>query len=351
MFRIQLGVTWMVVLAAACGDDGEATPDACIGCEPIDASPADANPMPTTLAESGLCANAACTEFVAGVREYTPAFGLWTDGASKRRWIYLPSGAQINTSDWDDWKFPAGAKLWKEFSRDGLRVETRLYSKSGPGDDDWYFVSYAWNQAQTEAVAVPTGMMDTLGTPHDIPSRSQCRQCHDQVNGRILGFSAIQLDVPAPSGQISLEDAITGGWLSALPATLAPQPPRMPLPGSDLAKAALGYLHANCGHCHNPRSGVHGVVPVELRLESGRLATVEATPTYTTAVGIAPDGITAAIPTAGLTLIVDGGSPATSLLHWRFAVAGPAQRMPKTGTEVVDPVGSAAISDWILSLP
>lgn len=299
-----------------------------------------------TLAESGLCANPSCTEITPGVREYTPAFGLWTDGASKRRWIYLPPGAQINTSDWDDWRFPVGAKLWKEFTRDSVRVETRLYSKIGPGDEDWYFVSFAWNQAQSEAMAVPTGMMDALGTPHDIPSRSQCRQCHDQVEGRILGFSAIQLDVAPPPGQVGLEDAIAGGWLSALPPTLPPAAPRMPLPGGPVQKAALGYLHANCGHCHNPGSGVHGVVPLELRLESTRLATVEATPAYTTAVERP-----ATIPAAGLTLIVDGGSPATSLLHWRMTVAGPAQRMPKIGTEVVDPTGAAAVSAWISSLP
>ena len=32
----------------------------------------------------------------------------------------------------DSWRFPQGTKLWKEFTRDGVRVETRLLQKVGP---------------------------------------------------------------------------------------------------------------------------------------------------------------------------------------------------------------------------
>ena len=44
------------------------------------------------------------------------------DRAAKRRWIQLPEGATIDTSDMDYWQFPVGTKLWKEFVRDGVRV-------------------------------------------------------------------------------------------------------------------------------------------------------------------------------------------------------------------------------------
>lgn len=53
----------------------------------------------------------------------------------------------------------------------------------------------------------------------------------------------------------------------------------------------------------------------------------------------------------GRTVIVDGGSPSTSALHFRFTMAGPAQRMPKIGTEIVDPAGTQILTDWINALP
>ena len=50
---------------------------------------------------------------------YAPKFQLWSDSATKKRWIYLPPGSQIDTSDMDFWKFPVGTKVWKEFSAVG----------------------------------------------------------------------------------------------------------------------------------------------------------------------------------------------------------------------------------------
>jgi hypothetical protein len=203
-----------------------------------------------------------------------------------------------------------------------------------------------WNQAQDAAVAAPTGMQDVNGTQHDVPSRSGCRQCHDQMPGRVLGFSAVQLDTTAAAGQVDLSGAIARNWLSVIPATLPATTPRLPVPGSATEQAALGYLHANCGHCHNARSTVLGSVPLRLRLETAEMQTTATTGTYTTAVDV-----TATIPVSGRTVIVDGGSPSTSALHFRFTMAGPAQRMPRIGTEVMDPAGAQILTDWITALP
>src|SRR5688500_10928292 len=122
-------------LLVACGD-GTKQPDALGGNEMIvDASP-DADLLrPPTLAGTGLCTNPECTTFSSDVFEYVPRFELWADTAAKRRWIYLPPGTQIDTSDMDYWKFPVGTKLWKEFTRDNVRVETRYIVKTLPNDD------------------------------------------------------------------------------------------------------------------------------------------------------------------------------------------------------------------------
>lgn len=336
---------------AGCGDN-KALPDAPPGAEApiVDVGP-DADPLkPLTLAGTGLCTNAECTTFSSDVIEYKPRFELWSDGATKRRWIYLPPGTQIDTSDMDYWKFPVGTKLWKEFTRDGVRVETRYIVKTMPDDlifGAWFYVSYQWNAAQNDTTMVDVaGVMNANGTEHDIPSRQNCRDCHEQVRSRVLGFGAIQLDFD--STMLDLEDLIATTKLTEPPGGTAGA--RFPLPGTANAQAALGYMHANCGHCHNPTSDNIFHTPVDMRLRVGApLATVDATPAFTTLVD-----------RTGMTFINDGGSTFTKLIDTttaspddciliqRMLSTNMMKHMPQRGTEVTDTAGGlAAIRAWI----
>ena len=329
----------LVMLAACGGGDDDASPDAPAAPDaPIpDAGGPDANPLaPATLAESGLCVDDACREIAADVIAYTPRYELWSDGATKRRWLSLPPGTTIDTSDPDFWQFPEGTKLWKEFSRDGTRVETRLLLKNGPDPDDWYRVAYVWNATQdATTIADPIeGVEDANGTGHDVPARSDCRKCHDRVTGGILGFQAISLD---DATRAALND---GGLVSdAVPATL-------PLPGEAVDQAALGYLHANCGGCHNPTSDVQNQAPLDLRLTIATLATVEGTRAYATGVDVTPT-----LEFGGATAIFEPGEPTLSAAHLRMTTDNDAQQMPPVGTELVDTAGAAAIEAWIEQLP
>lgn len=336
---------FVLTLLAACGDD-TATPDA---AAPIDAEIADTSgpdadlEMPATLAETGLCVDAACSTISPDVWAYAPEYALWSDGADKRRWIQLPDGAQIDTSDMDYWQFPEGTKLWKEFEKDGTRVETRLLQKIGPDPADWYMVAFAWNEAQDEAVAVPLGAEDVLGTPHDIPSRSDCRRCHDRLDGKVLGFQAILLDRPAYGGLV-LSDLNLLDWLTVEPTEVGGGE-YFPLPGTAVEQAALGYLHVNCGNCHNPGSDVQNTVAVDWRLRVGTLATVTGTPSYTTAVGVAP---TLANVTA--TSIIEPGDITQSSAYLRMNTTQAATQMPPEGRETIDDVGVATLQAWIEAL-
>src|SRR5437588_3047152 len=116
---------WLFVLAA-CGSHHDVAIDAPSDDAPIDVAPVDigpdADPL-ATLMGTGLCADKACLQINPGISAYTPQFALWADTATKRRWIYLPPGAQIDTSNMDYWVFPMGTKIWKEFTRDGVRIE------------------------------------------------------------------------------------------------------------------------------------------------------------------------------------------------------------------------------------
>jgi hypothetical protein len=272
---------------------------------------------------------------------YTPRWQLFADGATKKRWIYFPPGAKVDTTEMDFWRFPEGTKVWKEFTRDNIRVETRLMLKTGPLDKDWFMVSFAWNQAQNDAVAVPQGQVNANGTMHDIPSRANCKSCHEGVSGKVLGFNALSLDYDNPvAGEIDLNEAIARGLLSVSPTGGST---KFPLPGTAREQDALGYMHANCGHCHNPRSSVHSNQPLELRLEVGKLSSLAVTPTYVTSVGVR------GVLVNGVSTIVTPGQPTASVLFIRLLETG-TLRMPLLGAETVDPVGRATLEAWITNI-
>src|SRR5512139_401839 len=200
--KLSLPLTALtVLLAAACSDDGggggggaDAGPDSSTdsgtgGAPPVpeaspeaeptpDAKPdAPESPFPLHLSETGLFSDIATETLGKNVEAYEPKYVLWSDGATKRRWVRLPAGKQIDTSDMDFWKYPAGTTAWKEFSRDGKRLETRMLQK-GPTRDDWLMISYAWREDGSDADAVPEGKKGVQGTDHDIPAAVDCYDCH-----------------------------------------------------------------------------------------------------------------------------------------------------------------------------
>src|SRR5688500_13196261 len=84
-------------------------------------APARLSVLPARLSETGLFADVKAGTLAPGVRAFRLQFELWSDGAAKRRWVALPEGGRIDTSDMDAWRFPVGTRLWKEFTRDGVR--------------------------------------------------------------------------------------------------------------------------------------------------------------------------------------------------------------------------------------
>ncbi|MGN6110673.1 MAG: hypothetical protein ACTHU0_36560 [Kofleriaceae bacterium] len=251
----------------------------------------------------------------------------------------------------DQWVFPVGTKLWKEFSRDGIRVETRMIEKKLADDEAigaWSYATYAWNAEQDHAEPIIEGRENANGTQHDIPTRSDCRACHDRMRpSRVLGFGAIQLDLDAPAGELDLDALIAEGALTtAVPGAATPH---FPLPGTAVDREALGYLHANCGHCHNPTSDVHDLSPMHLRLRVGMLGSLASTPAYATTVGVA-----AKIPftEAGATYstLIVPGDPATSSVFARMNSTQAVRFMPNLAVEDIDPAGHDALRAWIQSL-
>jgi hypothetical protein len=302
-------------------------------CAPIRSSNLAA--LPPSLSDTGLFRDMTSEALGEGVRPFTPRFELWSDGAQKRRWIFLPRGSKIDTSDPDNWIFPSGTKLWKEFSRDGVRVETRMLYKHGAAPDAWTPIAYVWTNGG-DAEATPEGMPNASGTGHDVPAAAECIGCHGGTPSGVLGFSFIQLPERGEGGAVGL-DTLQNEELAS-----EPLPTSNALPGTAATQAALGYLQANCAHCHN-QSGARAAEPrcfdprskLDLALQSGDLERPEATATYRTAIG----------------RYVVAGDTEESEIVMRAESRDPWWGMPALGTEAVHEDGVAVLKSWIRELP
>lgn len=294
---------------------------------------------PAALRETGLYADWDRKQVAASNLPFTPQYPLWTDGAHKRRWIYLPPGSTIDASRPDAWQFPVGTRLWKEFSF-GARTETRFMMRTHTG---WQFAAYVWNADGTDAARMPHGGASERdiapGVRHQIPAETECRACHGNGATPVLGFSALQLapdrdpdavhrEVPAP-GSIDLEVLLATGRLRGLPATA--RAPR--IPGSPIERAVLGYLHANCGHCHRDDGPVAGIGLV-------------------LAYGIAqPPALHTAIARPSKFMApherVSPGDADHSVVVARMRSRSPVEQMPPLGTQLVDEAAVQLIATWI----
>lgn len=301
-----------------------------------DVAPERLAEAPRRLSETGLYADVAGGVLAPGVVPYTPGWELWSDGAEKRRWIRVPPGEAIDTADMDDWQFPVGTKVWKEFVRDGVRIETRFLGKYGPDPSDWVAVAYLWDADGREAWRCDGGLANARGTEHDVPPAGACQGCHEGTRSRVLGFSAIQLAHDAPEGEATLKRLSGEGRLSHPPAA------EPALPGDEATRAALGYLHANCAHCHNQHRPPGGLVrcwnpwrDFDLSLRTDQLGSVEATPVYRTAL----EG-----------LVVPGKPDESTLLTSMHSRGEFRARMPPLAVEVEDVMGEQALRAWIEGL-
>ncbi len=312
---------------------------------------------PARLSRTGLYADPATLAVARGVLSYTPQYPLWSDGATKRRWIRIPEGRAIDASDPDHFDFPVGTRIWKEFSF-GRRVETRYMERRADGA--WTFATYRWNEDGTDALLVPPGGAPAAaesapGVWHDIPSLFDCRACHGDGRLAVLGFSALQLsadrdplaphrETPAP-GAVDLAGLARRGLVRNLDAALLHVPPRVAA-SSDVARAALGYLHANCSSCHRPDSDLDGVgLSFLVRLGGAQRGRSDA---LATAVGRASRFGRA--PGVAAPLRVAPGDPDGSVVVRRMSSQNALVRMPPFGTHAVDPDALALVARWIREL-
>lgn len=277
-----------------------------------------AEPLPQDLAGTGLYASGSTEEVRKENAPFAPQYPLWSDGSGKRRWLYLPPGAAIDGSQPDTWEFPRGTKAWKEFRRE-RRVETRYIERLADGS--WRFATYVWNAEGTQATLAPErgiAALPVADAPHGrytIPSRADCRACHEGAPAPLLGFSAWQLAAELPA-------LAKRGVIRNLPGSLLERAPHTAATGE--AQSALGYLHANCGHCHN---------------DTGPLAAVDLSLAQRVAA-----------PEASAARTRRTAASRSREIERRMRSTNPYVRMPPLGVSVVDSDGVAVVERWIRNL-
>ncbi len=310
---------------------------------------------PPALRDTGLYADFDRREINPTLLPFAPQYPLWTDGAAKRRWISLPPGTAIDATDPDNWVFPVGTRLWKEFAFDGHPVETRFIQRL---PDRWLFAAYEWSADGSEAMLAPErGRLGAYplegGQSYTIPAVSDCHVCHESGRTPVLGFSALQLSPdrdpdglhasPPPEPVVNLATLVDAGLLVGLPLALQQAPPRIDA-STPAERTALGYLHGNCGHCHNADSPLRNL-GLFLRHVTGAavepaVASTVGRPIRTPAPGQSPDAL----------LRIDPGHPDRSALVQRISSRYAALQMPPLGTGLADPQAIELVRRWIAGL-
>jgi hypothetical protein len=319
-----------------------------------DAAPVSAESPPQTLRETGLYLPGSALVVDPAHLAFSPQYPLWTDGATKRRWLSLPPNTYIDASRPNAWEFPLGTRLWKEFSI-GRAVETRYVERLADGQ--WRYATYIWNETGTNATLAPADGVRGMPVPaapdgrYNVPGAFDCRACHEGAAVPVLGFSALQLspdrDALAPHADAvsatDLRGLVARGLVRNLPQTLLDTPPRIGA-SSPVERAALGYLHGNCGHCHNA-DGLS--VPVDARLaQDVSLGAAKSSEQVLRSLLDASSRFRA----AGLpqdARVVAPGHPEASTLLWRIRSTNPQTQMPPLGVRALDHEALELLERWI----
>ncbi|USA38264.1 SO2930 family diheme c-type cytochrome [Pelagerythrobacter marinus] len=335
-----------LALAAAVAFHPGAGPAAAAAAEPPRVNDAAVQQgIPRTLAAFGFFADAPGQVPAARVVPYRLNTPLYSDGAEKLRFLYLPEGTRLAAAGDGLPEIPVGAALIKTFAFGegaGRRlIETRVLLHRADG---WLALPYLWNEAQTEARLALAGARIDLVTPrgeaisYRVPNKNQCKECHGldgavvPIGPKARNLAQEWLAAIAARGMI---DRVPDGadalprWEGAADAT----------GGAQVTLAARAYLDVNCAHCHRP-GAMASNSGLDLRWEQRDPR----------ALGVMKRPVAAGRGSAGLLFAVVPGKPRESILLHRMASAEPGVAMPELGKATVDPEGVRAVERWIAAM-
>ena len=300
----------------------------------VNDSAIQSNTNPATLADFHFFSDPARQVPVKGVNPYRLNTPLWSDGAEKLRFVYVPDGQQALAQGDGLFKLPVGSALIKTFKLGERLIETRVLLHREAG---WVALPYQWNATQTEARLVLAGARVDLITPtgqaisYAIPNKNQCKECH-ALAGAVTPIGPKARNLTAAW----LTEWQQSGRLNAVPAVAARVPLWEQRVRGPVAPAARGYLDANCAHCHNP-AGSASNSGLDLRWEQHDPLKI----------GVGKRPVAAGRGSGGLEFDIKPGDPAHSILYYRMASLEGGISMPELGRSSLDPDGMAVVARWI----
>jgi len=297
-----------------------------------------------------------------GVVPYDINSPLFSDYATKHRFIWLPPGETMTYAESGVFEMPVGSVIIKTFSyladlRDPESaerlVETRLLVRRADG---WEGHVYLWNEEQTEAelrvagARAPVEWIHTDGEPRElnyvVPNTNQCKGCHEADDVVIpIGIQARHLNRDLDTGEGPANQLATlteVGYLDGAPEDPA-DAPRAPVwddPDSGtLDERARTWLDINCAHCHSPVGPARNT-GLDLRVEQ----------TMPVKYGVCKTPVAAGAGSGGRQYNIVPGEPDLSILVFRLESVEPDIRMPELLRQLVHDESLVLVREWIESL-
>lgn len=282
---------------------------------------------------------------------------LFTDYASKHRFVFMPEGLKADYRDRDVFEFPVGTIISKTFAMPAdLRnpdateeiIETRLLIRRATG---WRALPYIWNEDKTDATLAvaggihPVSWIDAEGesrsTDYVIPNANQCGNCHTDGDIVPIGPKARLLNKDYAYDEGSANQLMH--WASADLINGVPEDldaiETIPLwddQSASLDSRARGYLDINCAHCHAPNGEAD---TSGLYLESWR--------EFGHDVGRCKAPVAAGDGTGGLEFVIVPGDASQSILPHRMDSNELEVMMPEIGRTVIHDEGVELVRAWI----
>jgi len=300
--------------------------------------------IPTLLSDTGCFDPVDPTIPAGGLIPYSINAPFWSDGAEKDRYLAIPNGTTITVNVNDDWTFPNGSVLVKNFRLDGELFETRLLMRHPDGV--WAGYTYEWNEDGTDATRVIGGKTKLVnGQPWIYPSEGQCDSCHTSAAGFTLGLESSQLnrDSTYPSTGRTANQLVTLDHIALFGGPLPNVPnnqPRLADPANtaeSLNDRARAYLYSNCSQCHRP--GGPAPSSMDFRYQTALNGTF--------ACNVVPQH--GNLELGGAARLIVPGSAANSIVVNRMSRRD-VHGMPPLASNFVDTQGAALLTAWINSL-
>ncbi len=312
---------------------------------------------------------------------YDLSVPLFTDYATKYRFVFIPPGCTAKYNQDESFEYPVGTALVKSFAMPsntdnrGIEnedlIETRLLIKRNTG---WTALPYVWNSNKSDAILDFNGAKIDSTMSHNgiennfeyiVPDPQSCKNCHQlkltdegSANMIPIGPKARFLNKSytyTAGTENQLNKWVKEGLLSDAPANLASvdlipsfydETDIANMTDDQLGTAAKAFLDINCGHCH--RRDPNGLASnTNMHVEWTRSFELKPNDFGVCAkpISFGGDGGN------GSDYIIEPGNAEQSLLVFRMDTTDGGDRMPPLGRELIHSEGVELISEWINRMP